>query len=197
MKNFLKIGLLAGILLTSTIVFANDDNFSLKANARDEKSIVFLITQAQDINLSIHDANEEVLYEQNIHASKPSTKIYNLDAFPDGNYKVKLENESKLIEYQVTIENGKTIVSNPVTTELFKPVLTKENAVITLNMENTPNADVEVKILNEYNEQLYSKVFSSRAKLVKKFNIAKTDAKGLTFIVKSKNQEYIETLSIN
>ncbi|TCC86473.1 hypothetical protein EZ428_23695 [Pedobacter frigiditerrae] len=197
MKNFLKIGLLAGILLTSSAVFANEDNFSLKANAKTEKSIVFLISEAQDINITIYGTNDELLYDQKIHASKPSTKIYNLEEFPDGSYTVKLENETKLIEYKVTIENGKTVVSEPATIELFKPVLTKDKETIILNMENTPNGEVEVKILNEYNEELYTKVFAAKTKLVKKFNVDKTDAKELTFIVKSKNQEFVKTIQLN
>ena len=197
MKNFLKIGLVAGMLLTSSVVFANEDNFSLKANAKNEKSLVFLITEAQDINISIYSANEEVIYEQKIHALKPSTKIYNLEEFPDGNYTVKLENESKLIAYQVTIENGKTLVAEPVTTELFKPELTKDNETITLNMVNMPNGPIEVRILNEYNDQLYAKTFTSKTKLVKKFNIDKTDAKQLTFVIKSKNQEFVKTVELN
>lgn len=197
MKNFLKIGLLAGILLTSSVAFADEDNFSLKANAKTEKSIVFLISEAQDINISIYGDNYELIYDQKIHALKPSTKVYNLEDFPDGNYIVELENEMKLIKYNVTIENGKTLVSEPVTTELFKPVFSKENKTITLNMENTPSGEVEVKILNEYNDELYAKVFTAKSKLVKKFNVDKTDAKELTFIVKSKNQEFVKTIQLN
>ncbi len=64
-------------------------------------------------------------------------------------------------------------------------------------MENTPNGEVEVKILNEYNEELYTKVFAAKTKLVKKFNVDKTDAKELTFIVKSKNQEFVKTIQLN
>ncbi|TKC05567.1 hypothetical protein FA048_17745 [Pedobacter polaris] len=196
MKNLLKTSLLAVILLTSTVAFANYDDFSLKVKNGDEKSIVFLIEEAQDVNLSIHSLYDGVIYEQKIHAVRPLTKVYNLEAFPDGNYTVKIENDKKLIEYQVTIENGKTLVSDAVITEFFKPVLTKENNVITLNMDNAPSGPIEVKILNEYNEELYAKVFASKAKFMKKFNTEKSEAKELTFIVRAKDQEFIETLSI-
>ncbi len=196
MKNLLKISLLAGILFTSSVVLANDDNFSLKVTGEKGKSISFLIAEAQDVNLSIVGMNEEVIFEQKIHALKPSTKIYNLEAFPDGSYMVKLESETQLVEYLVTIENGKTLVSEAVTTELFKPVLTKEKGAIILNMENVPNAPIEIKVLNEYNDELYSKVFKSNDKFVKKFNIDKTDAKELTFVVKAANQEFVKTITI-
>jgi hypothetical protein len=196
MKKFIKISLiLASLILMATATFAND--FLLKTGTENQKTINIIISEAQDVNLSISSIADGVIYEQKIHTEKSLSKVYNLAAFPDGHYTVKVESETKLIEYQVTIENGKTIVSNPITTAVLKPILTKEDEVITLNMENTPVGIVELKILNEYNEELYTKTFTARAKLVKKFNVAKTDAKGLTFIIKSKNQAYTETLLIN
>jgi hypothetical protein len=44
---------------------------------------------------------------------------------------------------------------------------------------------------------LYSNVFLDKSKLSKKFNIGKTDAKELTFIVRFKDQEFIKTVSLN
>lgn len=196
MKNLLKISLLAVFLLNSAVVFANDSNFSLKVKSEEGKTIVFSIEEAQDVNMSIHDLYDEVIYEQKIHAVKPLTKVYNLEALPDGDYSIKLENDKKVIEYQVTIENGKTSVSDAVITNSFKPVLTQENHVITLNMENTPNGPIEVKIINENNEELYAKVFTTRDKLIEKFNTEKAENKELTFIVTAKGKEFIETLSI-
>ncbi len=196
MKNFLKISLVTAILLTASGAYANEDNFSLRSKNENEKSIVFVVNESQDINVSIQGADDEILYQQKIHAVGGSKKTYDLNAFPDGAYSFKLETESKLTAYQIVIENGKAVVSEPVITEIFKPVLTQDSQMITLNLENVLKDAVEVKILNEYNEELYSKVFTGKSKVVKNFNIEKTDAKELTFIVKSKNKEFIKTLDL-
>lgn len=194
MKNLKHILALA-LLLIATVSFAEDGNFSIKVKNEGEKSIVFLIDQAQDVNLSIYNLNDGIIYEQNIHALKPLTKVYNLEAFPDGNYIVKLESTSKLIEYQVTILKGKTLISEAVETSFFKPVLTKGTDTITLDIKNSPKGPIEVKVFNEYNEELYAKEFTN-TKSLKKFNIANTDARELTFVVRSKNQEFVETIAI-
>lgn len=196
MKNLLKNSLVLAILLISSGAFAEDGNFSIKVKNENEKSIVFLISEPQNVNLSIYSLNDGVIYEQNINAVKPLTKVYNLEAFPDGNYIVKLVNSSKLIEYQVSILKGKTLISEEIVTEFFKPVLSKDNDTVTLDIKHTPSGPIEVKVFNEYNEELYAKVFTNNAKSLKKFNVGQTDAKELTFVVRYKDQEFIETVTI-
>ena len=61
-------------------------------------------------------------------------------------------------------------------------------------MKYVPHGEVEVKVFNEYNDEMYAKTFASKVNAVKKFNISKTDAKQLTFLIKSKNHEFIETV---
>jgi hypothetical protein len=196
MKNFLKIALVATLLLTASGTYATDVNFSLTAKSENEKSIVFSINESQNITVSITGADEGILYQQNIHAAGGSKKTYDLAAFPDGKYTFKLETETTITAYQIAIENGKALVSEPMVMEIFKPVLTKENELITLSLDNILKDEVEVKILNEYNEELYKKVFAGKSKVVKNFNIEKTDAKELTFVVKSKDKEFIKTVEL-
>jgi hypothetical protein len=197
MKKLLKISLLAMLMFISADIYAYDETFSLKVKSNTQKSIMFIISEAQDLEFSIYGQENEILYKQSIHAVQPEAKTYNLDAFPDGAYLLKLETNSGITEYMIQIKNGKTLVEKPTITPKFKPVLTKQNAVITLDMDNINNGQVEVKIINEYNEELYAKVFTNQLKLSQKFNIDQTDAKELTFIVRSKDQEFIKTVSIN
>ncbi|MEJ5994424.1 hypothetical protein WG904_08345 [Pedobacter sp. Du54] len=196
MKTFLKISLLTAILFTSFGAFANDDKFSVKVKAGDEKSIEFLINEGHDINLSILTAEDEVVYEQKIHATGAAKKVYNLESFPNGNYTLKLETPSKLTTYTIAIIDGKAILSTPLVTELFKPVLVKEKDMIILNVKNQDKDAVNVVIVNEYNDQLFSKAYTS-ATLTQKFDVSRTDAKELTFMVSYKGEEHIETFKIH
>ena len=195
MKNFLKISLLATVLLTSLGAYANDNNFSL-TKGENEKSVVFLIKETQDIQVSIFGYGDEVLYEKNIHALKGSSRTYDLSAFPDGTYTFELRTDDEIATYQIAIENDKATVSIPTITEIFKPTLTKVRDIITLNLENVLQEPVEVKIIDENNDQVYYKVFDAKSLVNKKFNINKSDSRELTFIVKSKNQEYIKVIDL-
>ncbi len=195
MKNFLKISLLAATLFTSFGAFAEDDNFSLNVKSGNEKSIEFTINEAQHVNLSIITAEDEVVYEQEINSLGAAKKIYNLESFPNGNYTLKLETSLKLTTYTIAIENGRAVLSSPSVVELFKPVLVKEKEMITLNVKNQAKGAVNIIIVNEYNDQLFSKAYTM-ADLTQKFDVSKTDAKELTFIVTYKGEEHIETFKL-
>jgi hypothetical protein len=194
MKKFLKIGLIAALFFTATGVHANDDNFTLKVKGEKEKFIRFSVDKAEDVNLSLIGADEEVLFEENIHASALSSKVYDLNALPDGNYVLKVESELKLAKYTVTIKDGEALVSEPKVSNIFKPVYTKKDQVITLDLDNLDKNPVEVKVYNEYNDEVYNEVFKDKAQLTKKFNISKTDSKELTFVVKYNEESFVKTI---
>ncbi|GGI24344.1 hypothetical protein [Pedobacter mendelii] len=196
MKNLLKISLIAATMFTASATYANDDVYTLKVKSEDNKTIRFTIDEASDISLSITELNNQVLFEENIHATGASSKSYDLNALPDGEYMLNVESDSKLAAYKIVIANNKAVVSAPKITELLKPVFNQDKSMLTLSLDNADKGPIEVQILNEYNDEVYNETFTDKSKLVKKFNIAKTFGKELTFIVKGKNQEVFKTIAI-
>jgi hypothetical protein len=194
MRNFLKISLAAAVLFTSFSAIANDD-ILVKAKGENEKSIVFMVDDAQDINMSIIAQDDEVVYEQRVRTAGTVKKIYNLDAFPNGNYTLRLESAVKLTTYQILIENGKAQLSAPTIKVLFKPVIAKEKGLITLDLKTVVDSPVGIVVLNEYNEELINNEMA-KGKSIQKFDVTATNARELTFIVKYKDQEHIETVKI-
>lgn len=130
MKKFLKIGLIAALFFTATGVHANDDDFTLKVKGEKEKFIRFSVDKAENVNLSLMDADNEVLFQEDIHASAFSSKIYDLNELPDGKYTLKVESDIKVAKYNVVIKNGEALVSEPKVSNVFKPVYTKKDQVI-------------------------------------------------------------------
>ncbi|TKC61239.1 hypothetical protein FBD94_11890 [Pedobacter hiemivivus] len=196
MKNLLKISLIAVSLFFSASLYASEGSFVLKVKGINEKSVTFYIDEAQIVDVSIYGTENELLYEKRIKAKRGSSKTYDLSSFPDGSYTFKITTESKSTEYQLSIVDGKTIVSNPLITETIKPVLTKEDEMITLNLENASKGPVEVRIINEYNDELYKEVFEGTLALTKKFNVSRVGLGELTFLIKSENQEFTKVVQM-
>ena len=194
MKKFLKIGLIAALFFTATGVHANDDDFTLKVKGEKEKFIRFSADKVENVNLSLVGADDEVLFEETIHASATTSKVYDLNALPDGKYVLKVESELKLAKYSVVIENGEAVVSEPKISNVFKPVYTKTDDVVTLSLNNLDKSPIEVKVYNEYNDEVYTEEFKDKAQLTKKFNISKTDSRSLTFVVKFKDESFVKTI---
>lgn len=196
MKNLLKISLVAATMFTALATYANDEVYTLKVKADDNKSIRFFIDEASDINLSIREINNEVLFEESIHSTGASTKTYDLNALPNGEYLLNVESDSKVAEYKIVIANNKAVISQPTIKNIFKPVFTKENSLITLSLDNADKGAIEVGIYNEYNDELYKETFTNKSKVVKRFDTLKTYGKDLTFVIKSKDREVVETVQI-
>ncbi|WP_412467751.1 hypothetical protein [Pedobacter sp. KLB.chiD] len=194
MKKFLKIGLIAALFFTATGVYANDGDFTLTVKGEKEKFIRFSVDKAENINVSLIDAYDEVLFEESIHATAASSKIYDLNELPDGKYTLKAASDEKVAKYNVLIKNGEAIVSEPKISRIFKPVFTKKDQVITLNLENLENNPVEVRVYNEYNDVVYNEVFKDKSQWLKKFNVGRTDSKELTFVVKYNDDSFVKTI---
>jgi len=196
MKNLLKISLIATILFASVNTYANNDDLSLKVNSAERKTIRLSINQTQDMKVTFYGLNDEILYEKTGHELSGSTKTYDLTDFPDGNYTMKLETDLKSVEYQINIENNKASLSTASNKEAFKPVLTKKDGVVTLNLDYTNKAPVEIMIFDEFNNQLYTNIYNDSEKLVRKFNIGKALSNKLTFVITSKDQVFNSTIDV-
>lgn len=194
MKNLLKISLFALIVLNSFAVLAKDDEFSLKVTASDKKSVVFLFNSGQVYHLSFINEDNSLIYQEDVSVSKPLSKTYNLTAFPDGDYLANVENDAQLLTYKITIANGKTTVAEPLVTKLIKPVISKENEVVAIDLSDVDDNTIGIKIFDESRNELYNNVFNTKS--VKKFNIAETTAKELTFVITANKQEFVKTITI-
>ncbi len=195
MKNFLKISLVACLLFVAYGAHATDD-LLVRVKNNNEKSVSFFMNEAKQMNVAFYTANDEVIYQQNVRTTGAAIKTYDLSAFPDGDYQLKVEADLKLTTYQLHIGDGKAVLSKPTVINLLSAALTKDKTIVTLDLKNIAKEVVDVAVLNEYNDQLYSEKISEKTSLIKKFDIAQVNAKELTFIVKTKNKEFVETVKV-
>ncbi|WP_199140651.1 hypothetical protein [Pedobacter sp. ASV12] len=195
MKNLLKISLVASLLFIAYGAHATDD-LLVRVKNSNEKSVSFFLNEAKVMNVAFYTVNDDLIYQQNVRTTGAAIKTYDLNAFPDGDYKLKVEADLKLTEYQLHIEDGKAVLSKPSVVNLLSAALTKEKSIVTLDLKNIAKEVVDVQVLNEYNDQLYSEKISEKTSLVKKFDIAQVNAKELTFVVKTKNKEFVETVKV-
>lgn len=196
MKSFIKISLVAVLLINSVSLYASEGDLSFKLKQVSEKSVTFFVHETQVVNVSIYGAGDELVYEQKMNALKGSKKTFNLDALPDGSYSFKLKTDSKSAVYKVELKDGKASVSDPLITDLFNPILKKKNEIITLNFENAPEGPIEVQILDRYNDPIYNKVFEADASFFKKFDVGRAGRDELTFVIKSADQVFTKTVQM-
>lgn len=196
MKSFIKISLIAALLMSSVGLYASDGEFSFSVKRVNEKTVTFAMNETQVIDVTIYGANNEALYEKKVNAKKGTSKTYDLSSLPNGNYTFKLLTEAQATEYKIEIKGDSVSVSEPVIINMLNPVLTKMDDVLVLNVENAPKGPIEVEILDQHNGQVYQKVFEGGSTLVKKFDVARGYARELTFIIRSADQVVTKTVQM-
>lgn len=181
--------------LTAFGASANEKDFSLKVKSEKGKTVSLSINEAQNISLSIYGKNNEMLHEETIHSNSNVKRTYDLNAFPEGKYVLEIDTEQKFAQYEIQIKNGTAVISEKAITEIFKPVLKKENGLVRLMISNTENSPVEVIIMDENRTELYTAVYPNKSSFSKVFDTNFTPAERLTFVIKYNDQIFSETIA--
>jgi predicted secreted protein len=196
MKNFLKTGLMTVAFLTTFGASANEKDFSLKVKSEKGKTVSFSINEAKDVNLSIYSKDNETLFGEKVTANGLLSRTYDLKAFPEGDYILEVETSAKMAQYAIHISGNSAVISEVAIAEVFKPVFANENGIVSLNISNADKSPVEIKLVDENNNELYSEVFTGKSSISKRFDTNKTFAGNLTFVVKYKDQIFAETVAM-
>ncbi len=194
MKNFAKIGLALAVVFTTLSARAGEYDFSLTVTKENGKSVSFSVTDAEKVQFSIYKGNEEILFEETAKGEKAINRTYDLAAFPDGVYYLEAETSSKIARYEITVANNAAIISKAPVTEIYKPVIVKENGIITLTVPNTKTTPVEISVYDQNNGEAYNETVTNTANITKKFNVAKSAAREFTFVVNYSGKSFIQTI---
>ena len=187
--------MIIAVFLTAFGASANEKDFSLKVKSEKGKTVSFSINEAKNINLSIYGKNNETLFDEKINSNGVFNRTYDLNAFPEGNYVLEVETDAKLAQYEIRISGATATISEKAITEVFKPVLTKGDGFVTLNVSKLDKSPIEVQVFDENSTELYSGVITDKASISKKFDTNTTGAQRLTFIVRYKDQMFSETIA--
>lgn len=196
MKNLFRFSLVILSVLMVNVAKADDMELLVKVAKENNKWVSFITNESQNIDLTLYSATDEVLYEQRLKTVGNKFKTYDLSALPVGLYTLKMESSSKTVTYQINITADSAVVAVPVIKVFKKPSLAKENNLVTLNLNGVAEGEVQVDIYNEFNEKLHEDVYTSESKVIKKYDVSKTPSRQLTFVVRTANQEFSETIKL-
>ncbi|MNJ97552.1 hypothetical protein D3C87_153030 [compost metagenome] len=196
MRKLFNFSLVILTVFMANVAKADDMEFLVKVAKENSKWVSFITNDAKEFDVTLYAANDEIIYQDRIKTIGNKFQTYDLSALPEGDYQLKLESNSKLITYQIAINAGNAVLSQPTVNEIKRPLLVKENNMVTLDLNGACTGQIEMVIYNEYNEKLHEDVYSSDSKVAKKFDVSKTMSKELTFVIKSGGQEYSETIKL-
>lgn len=196
MKNVVKFGLALAVFLTAFGVRANDADFSVSVRSGLGKLINFSINNTK-AHVSITAKDGEVLFEENIKGKDGKiSRTYDLNAFPAGSYFLEAENGAKIARYEIKIDEKTASVSEKAIAEVFKPVVTTKNGIVTVTIKEVNNTPVEITLYDENNAELFNETFKGEAAYAKRFDTKKIDAAKFTVVTKYNDKMFVETVAV-
>lgn len=109
--------------------------------------------------LSIIDAEANVLYTESIRRTVAFTKAYDFSTLQDGTYTIKLELEDRTVSQHAIVKNQKLTLGIVKTTP--KPIFKIFENAFDVFVSGIAGADVTIEILDSNNEVVHQKIDES------------------------------------
>lgn len=197
MKKILKFSfLVAAIVLTISKVQAKNVDFSLKLIKEEGKTVSFSLKEISAIHLTIFDVNEALIYQEKVNAQNEINRTYDLTALPDGVYFLKAESERKIATYKIEVEGKVAKLGSTAISTVYKPVVTNQNGMITVNILNTEQKPVTISIYGAEQAELYTQEVGTSQYVGKVFDLKNVQPGKYTFEIKNNGKTFVENVII-
>ena len=195
MKNVTKFAL-ALVVFFSTVAMRANDDFSVRVKSGAGKQISFTINDTKNVYISIFSKDGVEVFAENIKSKDGKiSRSYDLNALPNGTYYLETETKTKVDRREITLFGTTATVSEKILTETYKPVMFSKDGLVTISILNSDKTPVEIKMFDENNNELYSETVTGEQSLAKRFDINKTTAKKITFVMSYNNKTFVETVA--
>ena len=197
MKKILKFSLvLVAVVLTAAQAHAGNTDFSLDLIKEEGKTVSFSLKEIKQIDLSIYDTNDGLIYQEKVTSEDNISRTYDLTALPDGIYFLKAESDLKISKYKIEVVGNKAKLSADAISEVYKPVLVNKNGMVTVNILNLEKAPITVAIYNSEENEVYSETLTTDFYVGKIFDLTSAQNGKYTFEITYNGKTFSETVVI-
>lgn len=195
MKKILKFSLVLLAVVTVGNVQAASVDFLLSVEKEQGRTVTFALNQIKNIDLSIYDANENLISTEKITSNGNFKRTYDLKALPEGTYFLTAESEMKIAKYQIiVVGNAATLASKP-SSEVFKPVFMRKNGNVSLSILNLDKSPVNIKIYDEDDNEVYDSKQLTDQNVIRHFDLNPNFSDKYTFVVKYDDKVFVNTIA--
>ncbi|MGB6151355.1 MAG: hypothetical protein WBG48_05135 [Pricia sp.] len=193
MKKVIRTAAMIALMFATATSMANDEKLSLESN-KESKSLVFEMDAQKETVIKLYDADNHIIYSENISATSYSKK-FNLKNLADGRYYFTTEDALRKVTYTVMVRNSDVEIVDK--KENVKPVFKTEGRVVYLNLLNLSKKDVKIEIYDSSNRLVFSEKRENQMIIEKALNFNKAYSDQYTVVVKDSENTYYENIVID
>lgn len=194
MKTIRRKTLLVVFMFGTLFNYAKSMNNLNTANDTKKVKVVFKDVKKGDI-LTIKDYSGEILHSERMIKEGRLAKVFDLSSLEDGNYRVELDKDVKVVIKPFLIKSNTTTFQKKLEKVVFKPVIkNRENTVYISKkiMDNEP-----VKIILYYKDNpIYTETITHKTDLNRIYKLDKKERGNYKAVVVNNGKSYIKEFKI-
>lgn len=156
--------------------------------AENTFSINLSYWKAEFVDVRIIDNAGNVLVSEKLATNENRIRVYNLKNLIDGNYKVVVEDQTKVVTQDVTLFDN-TVSTSTNVKNIYKPTSDFKDGVWKLNYLSL-GKDVTVRIADASGEVLFAQYFDNAGTINKAFDLTKLKKGIYTAVVITEDEDY-------
>lgn len=197
MKKVMKFSLVMMALLAMAFTtFANTTDFSVRVNNSIGKTIRFSVTATSAIHISIIDAQNEVVFEEDANGAGTVNRQYDLKQLPFGTYLLKTESNAKISTYEVKVNALEAVISKSPVAETVKPmIVSRKDGRVSVSIINPEATPISIRLLDGNNNELFYEVSPQNVSLIKLFDFKTAEKGEYTFVTTYGNQTFVNRIN--
>jgi len=191
MKKVMLSGMIVLLLSANAIAFED----SLKVN--DTKSFNLVLNNVSSTTqITLKDARNTILFKESVNKGEDFKKTFNMELLPAGNYKVEIEDATRIKELTVDIGNDENVATVSLNKEVFKPVVTERGEKVYVSQFSPEKSPLYISIYNSRNELVHEETLEGKMDLGKKFNFSKAQKGEYRFYLESNGESFDQLVYI-
>lgn len=161
-----------------------------------EKKISLKLEQVTyNTEIQFKDENGVTLNKKSVLKGTSSNTLFNLEGLEPGQYSIVISSEEKDIVQPLIIKGQRIEIDTLQRKAYFAPKIVKAgDKIIDVSLRNQKLADVEIILLDRYNDIVYSDVIQGKRTIKRRYNLEESFSKAYTIKVITPYKIYLKNI---
>ena len=174
-----------------------DHLIDLEIISSNNYSFVIQLTDVKyDTKCLLLNQRGEILYKENIASTNIFQRSLNLMELPDGNYKLQIEDNYKIVTTILTKSKGRVVTTNEDKNTTFKPQIMLKNKQLNVTLLALNNEKLEISIIDEEKNIISEKKLSGSVNLGQSFDLSQLSSGDYTIQLYTNGKIYNKPISL-
>jgi hypothetical protein len=194
MKTKLKQIILAALIFTTLIGYANEKDNSKNLKAKKTVKVEFSnVKKGQTLTIKHNEGL--VLYNNEIKNSGNYSKTFDFSALEDGIYSAELDKDFEIIIKQFYVKNGLVTFLNSNNEKVFKPIVRTEGNLLFLSKLAFNKEPLKVTIYFK-NEMILSETLKGQELIKRVYKLSENQSGNYKVVLSTDDRTYTEDFTI-